>query len=87
MLLFLVNCAWSICHEPDGSGAAGVFPATADPTSTSPCPKALCHGGRPYPGPLGPASDKGESVKVDCWRLEVLDVQRRATTRVRLLLP
>ena len=44
-----------------------------------------CHGGRPYRGPLGPASDKGESVKVDRWRLEVLKMERRAIVQVRLL--
>jgi putative hemolysin len=33
---------------------------------------------------LGHLPDKGEAVEVDGWRLEVLDVDRRAITRVRL---
>ena len=35
----------------------------------------------------GRLPDKGEAVKVDRWGLEGLDVQRRATTQVRLLVP
>jgi hypothetical protein len=31
--------------------------------------------------------NKGEAVKVDRWRLEGLDVQRRAAIQVRLLVP
>jgi putative hemolysin len=34
---------------------------------------------------LGHLPDKGEAVEVDGWRLEVLDVDRRAITRVRLV--
>jgi putative hemolysin len=34
---------------------------------------------------LGHLPDKGEAVEVDGWRLEVLDLDRRAITRVRLV--
>jgi magnesium and cobalt exporter, CNNM family len=34
---------------------------------------------------LGHLPDKGETVQVDGWRLEVLDVEQRAITRVRLV--
>jgi putative hemolysin len=34
---------------------------------------------------LGHLPDKGEAVEVDAWRLEVLDVDRRAITDVRLV--
>ena len=34
---------------------------------------------------LGHLADRGEAVEVDGWRLEVLDVDRRAITRVRLV--
>jgi hypothetical protein len=71
----------------DGSSCCRVFPAHGLPDLDIALPEGLCHGDRPYPGSLGPASDKGESGKVDRWRLEVLDVQGRATTRVRLLMP
>jgi hypothetical protein len=43
-------------------------------------------GDRPCPRP-GRLPDKGEAVKVDRWGLEGLDVQRRATTQMRLLVP
>jgi len=43
-------------------------------------------GDRPCPRP-GRLPDKGESAKVDRWRLELLDVQRRAAIQVRLLVP
>jgi putative hemolysin len=34
---------------------------------------------------LGHLPDKGEAVEVEGWRLEVLDLDRRAITRVRLV--
>jgi hypothetical protein len=84
---FLSTTLGTSVTSPTAYRATGVFPAHGLPELDIALPEGLCHGGRPHPGPLGPASDKGESVKVDRWRLEVLDVQRRATTRVRLLLP
>ncbi|HET6750882.1 MAG TPA: transporter associated domain-containing protein [Actinomycetes bacterium] len=34
---------------------------------------------------LGHLPDRGEAVEVDGWRLEVLAVEQRAITRVRLV--
>jgi CBS domain containing-hemolysin-like protein len=34
---------------------------------------------------MGRIPEKGDAVDVDGWRLEVLDVDRRAITRVRLV--
>ncbi len=72
--------------SPTAHRGARSFPVHGLPASRIALPEGPMPGDRPNPPP-GWLPDKGESVQVDRWRLEGLVVQRRAITRVRLLVP